>query len=364
MISETPDVIAATGQASMVDRLYDSVMNIYRNHTFRVTIQAIITVWAVITFTFFLIRLMPGNPIDVLVEQIMVAEGIPYQDAYDRVAASFDFDPDASAIDQYFDWFSDVLRLDLGTSITSPGTRVVDEIARFLPWTLFAVGTGLLVSFVLGIVLGMMMAYYRNSPLDHILSLFASFMTGIPNYIWGLLIVIVLGIQFNLFNVGALRGTYDVSTTPGFNLPFIKSAFEHAFLPIVTYVVSTLGGWMLNMKSSTMSVLNDDYVNVAEARGLKDSRIITAYVGRNAALPLFTQLTISIGFVLGSGVVIEEIFVYWGLGHYLFASITTRDYTSMQGVFVILVITVVFANLIADLTYGFLDPRVRVSGQK
>ena len=154
-----------------------------------------------------------------------------------------------------------------------------------LPWTVFAVGSGLLISFVLGIVLGMAMAYYRNSPLDHVLSLFASFMTGIPNYIWGLLIIVVLGIQFGWFNVGALRGTYDNGLTPGLNLPFLISALTHAILPIITYVVSTLGSWMLNMKSSTMSVLNEDYVNVAEARGLKDRRIITAYVGRNASLP-------------------------------------------------------------------------------
>lgn len=344
--------------------LFHSLQKIYKNYTLRVFFQALITIWAVMTFTFFLIRLMPGNPIDVLVQQIIVQEGIPYRDAYDRVAASFNFDPDATIIDQYIDWLTDLLRGDLGTSITSPGTRVVDEIARFLPWTVFAVGTALLISFVLGIVLGMAMAYYRNSPLDHILSLFASFMTGVPNYIWGLLIIIILGIQWNMLDIGALRGTYNPKLTPGFNLPFMLSVLEHATLPIITYVVSTLGSWMLNMKSSTMSVLNEDYVNVAEARGLKDNRIITAYVGRNASLPLFTQLTISIGFVLGSGVVIEEIFVYWGLGHYLFQSITVRDYTSMQGVFLILTMTVVFANLFADLTYGFLDPRVRVSGEK
>jgi len=344
--------------------LFETLHNISRNYTLRVLLQAVITIWAVMTFTFFLIRLMPGNPIDVLIEQILTQEGISYQEAYDRVAASFDIDPDASTFDQYLDWLTDLLRFDLGESITSPGTKVLDEIARFLPWTVFAVGTGLLISFVLGIVLGMTMAYYRNSPLDHALSLFASFMTGVPNYIWGLLIIIVLGIQWGWFNVGALRGTYDVGLTPGFNLEFILSVLEHAFLPIITYVVSTLGSWMLNMKSSTMSVLNEDYVNVAEARGLKDNRIITAYVGRNASLPLFTQLTISIGFVLGSGVVIEEIFVYWGLGHYLFQSITVRDYTSMQGVFLILTMTVVLANVFADLTYGFLDPRVRVSGEK
>ncbi len=337
---------------------------ILKSYPVQIVLQALLTILAVMTFTFVLIRLMPGNPIEVLVEQILANEGIAYEEAYDRVAASFDIDPNASLLDQYLAWLWDLLRLDLGESITSPGTRVVDEILRFLPWTVFAVGAGLLISFVLGIVLGMLMAYYRNSSLDYALSLFASFMTGIPNYIWGLLIVIVLGIHLNWFSVGELRGTYDPGLTPGFNLAFLWSVVEHAMLPIVTYVVSALGGWMLNMKSSTMSVLNEDYVNVAEARGLQDSRIIFSYVGRNASLPLFTQLTISIGFVLGSGVVIEEIFVYWGIGHYLFQSITVRDYTSMQGVFLILTMTVVLANVFADLTYGWLDPRVRISGER
>ncbi|MDQ7037330.1 MAG: ABC transporter permease [Anaerolineae bacterium] len=347
MVSQTSPMLEDAKPESATERIIERAMKIYQNYILRVLLQAVLTVWAVTSFTFILIRLMPGNPIDVLVEQILVQEGISYEEAYARVASSFQFDPDASTLDQYLDWLGDLIRFDLGESITSPGTKVIDEIARFLPWTVFAVGAGLLISFILGIVLGMAMAYYRNSPLDHLLSLFASFITGIPNYIWGLLIVIILGIQFGLFNVGQLRGTYASDVEIGFNYPFISSALAHAALPIITYVISTLGGWMLNMKSSTMSVLNEDYVNVAEARGLRDSRIISAYVGRNAMLPLFTQLTISIGFVLGSGVVIEEIFVYWGLGHYLFASITTRDYTSMQGVFLILTMTVVMANVLA-----------------
>ncbi len=346
------------------DQLIHALRTALTSYTARVVVQAIVTIWAVATLTFLLVREMPGNPIDVLIEQILTQEGISYQEAYDRVAASFNFDPDASLLDLYFSWLGDLLRFDLGKSITSPGTEVIDEIARFLPWTVFAVGMGLLISFVLGIVLGMTMAYYRNSFLDHSLSLLSSFLTGVPNYIWGLLIIIVLGIQLNLFNVGELRGTYDISLTPGLNAAFILSVLKHAALPIATYVIATLGGWMLNMKSSTMGVLNEDYVNVAEARGLKDKRIITSYVGRNASLPLFTQLTIAVGFVLGSGVVIEEIFVYWGIGHYLFQSITVRDYTSMQGVFLILTMGVVFSNLFADLTYGLLDPRVRISGER
>jgi len=344
------------------DEIADILYKIYKNYTVRVFLQAIVTIWAVMTITFFLVRLMPGNPIDVLIEQILTQEGISYQEAYDRIASSFNIDPDASRVDQYFDWLGDLLRFDLGTSVTSPGTKVIDEIARYLPWTVFAVGSGLLISFVLGILLGMVMAYYRNSPLDHALSLFASFTTGVPNYIWGLLIIILILVPSGL--VGELRGTYDPNLTPGLNLPFILSALEHAVLPIITYVVASLGTWMLNMKSSTVSVLNEDYVNVAEARGLKDNRIITAYIGRNASLPLFTQLTISVGFVLGSGVVIEEIFVYWGIGHYLFHAITVRDYTSLQGVVLILTMSIVLSNVFADLTYGFLDPRVRVSGER
>ncbi len=337
---------------------------IHKNYYLRIFLQALVTIWAVMSFTFVLVRLMPGNPVDVLIEQILTQEGISYQEAYDRVAASFNIDPDASMLDQYVDYVGDLLRLDLGTSITSPGTRVIDEIARFLPWTIFAVGCGFLISFVLGIVLGMTMAYYRDSVLDHSLSLVSSFFTGVPNYIWGLLIIIGPGITWKWFNVGAARGTYDPGLTPGFNAEFIASAIEHALLPIFTYVLATLGSWMLSMKSSTASVLNDDYVNVAEARGLKDRRIITSYVGRNAMLPLFAQLSISIGFVLGSGVVIEEIFVYWGFGHYLFQAITVRDYTGIQGSVLILSSTFVFSNLLADLTYGLLDPRVRITGEK
>ncbi|MBZ0301382.1 MAG: ABC transporter permease [Anaerolineae bacterium] len=335
---------------------------IYKSYALRVILQSVLTIWGVMTFTFFLIRLMPGNPIDVLVDQILQQESISYQEAYSRVAASFDFDPDASFLDQYIDYMGGLLRLDLGESLVSPGTKVIDQLARFLPWTVFSVGAGLLISFTLGIVLGIVMAYYRNSPLDHVLSLIASILSAVPNFIWALIIIIVFGINLKWFNVGALRGTYDPTVTPGFNLEFIGSVLQHAWLPILIYVISTLGTWMLSMKSSTVSVLGEDYVTVAEARGLSARRIATAYVGRNAALPLFTQLMIAIGFVLGGAVVIEELLVYWGIGHYLFYSITTRDYTAMQGVFLFITASVVFANLFADLLYARLDPRVSVAG--
>lgn len=358
------DEIASTREApGLWDAVGNRLRSIYYSFTFRALLQAVLTIWGVLTFTFFLIRMMPGNPVDIMVAQLLQQESISYEEAYARVASSFNFDPDANVVDQYLDYLGGLLRLDLGTSLVSPGTRVVDQLLRYLPWTLFSVGMGLLLSFTMGILLGILMAYYRNSPLDHVLSLIASVLSAVPNFIWALIIIIVFGINLRWFNIGELRGTYDPTVTPGFNLEFIASVIKHAALPILIYIISTLGTWMLSMKSSTVSVLGEDYVTVAEARGLSARRISTAYVGRNAALPLFTQLMIAIGFVLGGAVVIEELLVYWGVGHYLFYSITTRDYTAMQGVFLFITSSVVFANLGADLLYARLDPRVSVGGE-
>src|SRR5690606_26638890 len=345
-------------------RLLDGLRNLYTNYTVRTILQALVTIWAVITFTFFLIRLMPGNPVQVYVDFLINQQNMTYEEAYSRAASQFRFDPDASPITQYVEYMGQLLQGDLGLSITSSGTRVIDQIARYLPWTIFSVGLGLLISFTLGAVLGTIMAYKRNTPIDHALSLLASVLSAVPNYIWGLLILIVLGVQLHWFNVGELRGTYDPSITPGFTLEFFGSVLSHVTLPVIVYVTGSVGGWMLNMRDSTISTLGEDYVNVARARGLTSSRILLAYVGRNASLRMFTLLAINIRFIIGGSVIIEELFVYKGIGSFLFWSITQRDYTSMQGVFLIITISVVVSNLLADLLYSRLDPRVRVGGEK
>lgn len=335
-----------------------------QNYTLRTLLQSLITIWAVITFIFFLIRMMPGNPIEIYVNYLVNAENLSYQEAYNRAASQFKFDPNASWVEQYVVYLGQLLRGDLGDSITSTGTKVLDQILRFLPWTVFCVGSALLISFVLGMLFGMLAAYFRNTWADNIISFIASILGAVPDYIWGLMIIIIFGVQLKWFNVGNLRGTYDPSLSPGFTLPFILSVLRNAMLPILTYVMGTIGLWTLAMRGSTTSTLGEDYVNIAKARGLKEGRIITAYVGRNAALPLFTLLAISIGFVLGGSVIVEELFVYKGLGSFLFWSISQRDYTSMQGVLLMITIAVVISNMLADLLYSRLDPRVRISGDK
>jgi peptide/nickel transport system permease protein len=319
-----------------------------------------LTAFVVTTLTFFLIRLLPGNPITVYVNQLVLEQGIPYHEAYDRAAALFAIDLDQPLLLQYFNYLASLMRGDLGRSILSPGTTVSSIIVRFLPWTIFSVGLSLMVSFVIGILLGLLMAYRREGVLDQILTVFASISTSVPNYLIAILLVVWLGVQWGIVPIAQMRGSLSPGVKPELSLAFLKDAFYHASLPIFTYIVTTVGGWMLTMKSSTISVLEEDYVTVARAKGLKASRIVSAYVGRNAALPLFTQLTIAIGFVVGGAALIETVFRYEGIGIRLIQAIQRRDYTVMQAIFVIITLSVIFANLFADVLYSWIDPRIKL----
>jgi peptide/nickel transport system permease protein len=172
----------------------------------------------------------------------------------------------------------------------------------------------------------------------------------------------MLGIQLNIIDIGAMRGSFSSGIRPALTLEFLGDILWHASLPVTTYILTTVGGWMLTMKSSTTATLDEDYVTVARARGLGDRRIMSAYVGRNAVIPLVTQFAISVGFVVGGSILIETLFVYQGVGWILNSAIAQRDYTVMQGIFLVITVSVITANLLADLLYGRIDPRVRIQG--
>lgn len=336
---------------------------VFGSYTFRVLVQGLLTIFAVVSFTFFLVRLMPGNPVDIKIEQLL-QRGVGYQEAVNQAAALYHFDPDAPVLQQYVTYMGNLLQGDLGESITSPGTTVLSQILRFLPWTLFSVGLALLISFTFGVLLGVAMAYWRGSLFDNVVTIIASFMYGIPDYVIALLMIIIVGIQWKWFSPGEMRGGVDPTITVGFTAEYIGSVMRFAILPITVYVLSSIGGWILTMKSSTVATLGDDHVLVAKARGLSEGRILTAYVGRNALLPLVTRLAISIGFIVGGSVIVEELFQYPGIGRNLLRVINGRDYTTMQGFFLVITISVVLSNILSDLALGWLDPRVRLSGDR
>lgn len=334
-------------------------IRLYRNFFFRKTLRIIATIFIVSTLTFFIVRLMPGNPIDIYISSLMSTQGLSYQEARQMALAMFSIDLDAPLHMQYIQYLSNLIRGNLGESITSTGTPVAKMIAEFLPWTLFSVSLSLFASFGIGIALGMIMAYRRGGIFDTILTGVCTIMSAIPNYIVGILVIVFIGIQWNLYPLENMRGTYTSTITPGFTAEFIIDVFKHVLWPFITYVVCTFGGWALSMRANTISTLGEDYITVAKAKGLKESRITFSYVGRNAILPLFTSLTISFGFIFGGSLLIENIFVYKGIGWLLWSAINERDYPTMQGVFLIMTIAVVLSVTIADVLYGLIDPRVR-----
>lgn len=334
-----------------------------RSYAFRVAVQAILTVWLVLTSTFFLIRLLPASPMDVYVEDLMRTKDYTREQAMAKASIMFSTDLSLPVGQQYLLYLNNVLHGNLGTSIKSAGTSVAQLIASFLPWTLFSVGIALLISFVSGLGLGMLMAYWRNSLFDTVMTTFTSFLSSVPSYLIAIEIVYILGVQMKVLSVGAARGAYSPGIAPAFTPEFILDIVSHAALPILTYLLSTFGSWTLSMKNSTLGVLGEEYVTAAHARGLGRGRIVLAYVGRNASLPMFTQLALSIGFVVGGSVIIERYFLYPGIGLKLFTAIHDRDYPVMQGVFIVITTTVIVANLLTDFLYGQLDPRVRVAKQ-
>lgn len=335
---------------------------LFKNYYLLRLLKALLTIYIVTTLTFFLIRLMPGNPLDIYISQ-QVAQGTPYQDAVQMASSIFQVDLNQPMHVQYVTYMKNLLHGDFGVSIVSAATPVTDIIMRFLPWTLFVVTISLFISFVLGAALGTLMAYKRNSWFDHLLTSLSSIITSIPNYVIAMLIVVIFGVTYEVFDVGKIRGAYSPGMLPAFSFEFLIDALYHASLPIITYILCTIGNWMLMMKSSTVATLGEDYVNVARARGLSDGRITTAYVGRNAILPLFTTLAISIGFVVGGSTLIESIFQYAGIGLKLSAALTERDYPVIQAIFIIITTSVVLANVLADLFYSLLDPRIRTEGR-
>ncbi len=332
------------------------------NATARAVGKALLTVFAVVTLTFFLIRLMPGNPIEVYINTLVSEQGMSYTEAADIVKGKFSVDLNRPVLEQYVIFMGNLARGNLGNSLLTEGVSATDLILQYLPWTLFAVGLGLFLSFGIGIAFGVLTAYWRNSILDHVLSSIGAVLASIPDYLIGIMIVVFLGVQLRLVPITQMRGAISPGIVPGPTLDFFGDILFHAALPVATYVLAHVGVWMLTMKNSTLATLGEDFVTAARARGLSDGRITTAYVGRNAVLPLFTQFTISAGFILGGSVFIETIFVYQGLGWLLKRSIDTRDYPVMQGIILLITVAVVIANLVADLLYSRLDPRIGRSG--
>lgn len=364
MTAVTPadaELLRRVEQRSPLSRIRGNLGGLLRRPLVYALAKAFLTIYVTVTLTFFLIRFMPGNPVDFKIDELMQS-GLDYESAAAVASNLFSIDLDAPFHEQYLSFLGNLLQGNLGNSFLSAGTSVSSIILAVLPWTLFAVGTGLFLSFTVGTGLGLLAAYKRNSIFDHLVTSVGSFVSSIPDYLIALVIIVVLGVQMNLMPIARMRGAFSPGMEPGLTPDFIGDILFHAFGPILVFFLGTVGDWVLGMRGATMSTLEEDYVTVARARGLKDSRITTAYVGRNAVLPQISFLAIATGAVVGGAALVEFFFVYPGVGYRLLAAVQQRDYPLMQGIVLITTTFIVLANLAADLLYSKLDPRIGRAG--
>lgn len=317
--------------------------------------MAVVIIFIVISLSFFMIRLMPGNPMAALESQLRMQGGMTEQEIQQRISAIYGVTSKAPVWQQYLDYVFGVFRGDLGVPITNPGTTVVQVIASSLPWTILVVAVSLLISFVIGIAIGAAMAAFQDGLFSKIMTFVVSLLSAVPSYLIAIVLLYFVAGIWQLFPTG---GAYSVEVTPGWSFAFIGSALYHAFLPILAYVITSFGGWALGMKGSAISVLGSEYVRAAESRGLSERRITQSYVGRNSMLPMITQLALSVGFMFGGSVFIEFFFQYPGIGYYMIQSVNQRDYSLMMGCFLLITVSVVITNLLVDLLYPLVDPRI------
>ncbi|QYC41090.1 Dipeptide transport system permease protein DppB [Nonomuraea coxensis DSM 45129] len=320
--------------------------------------RGFVMILVVATISFFIVNNIPGDPMAARYEKL-IEGGMAPEAARQAVKVLYGFQPDGSLWQQYTDFMAGLFRLDLGVSVTRPGTPVLDVLTDAAKWTVLPVLAGTLLSFLVGIILGVYAAVKRSGKLGDALSISGSLLHGVPQYVLALLVVMIFS---TLLGVLPADGSVDILYEPGWNAGYLGSLVEHALLPVLTYALSAYGGWILAMKSSVVTVLGDDFILAAELRGMKRS-IVFRYIARNAILPLFTMLALSLGLLLGGAVFIEKIFNYPGLGWLLIGAVNDRDYALMGGAFLLITVGTILANIVADLFYTVIDPRVR-SGEE
>ncbi len=316
-----------------------------------------LAIWVALTLNFFLPRLAPGDPASALFFRLS-QHGSVNPNLLNALKIEFGVDTTDPLWVQYFQYLNNLLHGNLGVSTTFFPTTVSQIIGQNLMWTLVLLSVSVIISFTLGTLIGVFMAWRRGSAFDTALSALMTFFYSIL-YPW-LAFVVFYFFAFVLGWFDVLGQAYDASrVTPGWSLDFIGDAAWHAVLPASTIVISTIAGWMLTMRNSMITTLSEDYVMMAKAKGLTSRRVMFTYAARNAILPSVTGFALAIGSVVGGQLLVETIFSYPGIGFSLFQGIQNDDFALTQGILLLVIIATVLMNLIADLLYAVIDPRVR-----
>lgn len=314
----------------------------------------LLAAWVSLTLNFILPRLAPGDPAATMFARY---KGQLQPEALDALRETFGF-TNEPLYRQYFTYLKHLATGDFGVSVTYFPAKVSNVIGTGLGWTALLAGTSVVIAFVLGSLLGIFAAWRRNTAVDSILPTIFVFLGAFP-YFW-LAMALLYGLGFTL-DLFPLRHAYEDNLHPAWNFTFIASVAEHLILPATSIVIASIGGWMLGMRGSMMTVMAEEYITLARAKGLSSLRIMFRYAARNALLPNITGFGMAIGFVLGGSLLTEVVFSYPGQGYLLVQAVRNQDYPLMQGIFLTITLAVLAANFLVDLLHYALDPRMRRS---
>lgn len=316
----------------------------------------VVTLWAAISLNFLIPRLMPGNPAIAMMAQF---RGRVNGQALKALEVAFGVDTRQSAISAYFQYFANIARGRFGISLTFFPDTVAHEVLQAIPWTLGLVGTTTVLAFVIGTLIGLVAAWRRGGWLDSALPPIFVITSAFP-YFW----VGLVAVWLFAYKLGWLpeSGGYATTDTIGLDWHFIGDMLVHSILPALTIIITAIGGWILTMRNNMISVLAEDYVRMARAKGLGAWRVMWSYAGRNAILPNLTGFAMSLGFVVSGAILVEYVFNYPGVGWMLLQAVENQDYGLMQALFLLITVAVLIAVLLSDIATALLDPRTRDLG--
>jgi peptide/nickel transport system permease protein len=312
----------------------------------------LVAFFAAALINFIIPRLMPGDPIDFMFAK---AESTLPPEAREALIKTFGFAV-GPLHEQFLAYVNSVFTWDLGYSVKFYPLKVTDVLAYALPWTVFLAGTSAILAFSVGSLTGILAAWRRGSLFDSITSPLALAMQAIPAVVVALAALFIFGVALKWLPTGY---AFDPSLDAGWTAEYIGSVAHSAIMPIVSLAFVHIGGYLITMRNNMIGQLGEDHVVMGLAKGLSDRRVRYNYAARNAMLPSVTAFALTIGSVMGGSLVTEVVFNYPGIGRTLYVAIVSRDYPLIQGQLLIITLAMLTANLVVDLAYVFLDPRLR-----
>lgn len=321
----------------------------------------LITLWGSLSATFFFFRFLPGDPISGIIAQLQTRGQYSSIDQSEAMVEHYrrEFGLDGSLWEQYQRYFERiVLHFDFGPSVLSYPTPATDLIVRAIPWTLGLIGVATLLGWLIGVLAGTLVAWKRDTRIAEWITNVCLVLSHIPAYFIALILIIFLAYRFNLLPA---NGAYNTTLKPSWSLDFIFSVIKYGTLPVLATVIGAVANWLIGTRALVVSILGEDFLTYANAKGLTPRRILMSYVLRNAWLPQIAALGLALGSVVSGNVLIERLFRYPGVGNLLVDSVVIKDVNTAMAVVAMLIFMVLTINLIIDLCLPLFDPRVKNS---